>query len=149
MKFNIIYVFLFLIFSNKANSNDLYLRDFNDVIKQESSVSNFIYIFDRCAGLFASVGNRFLSSGRADAKKLGDSMMKMGVDFNMASVNIAKKENLPNTVETSMKEAVAIGKIYSDIMDDNHRRTGNALAGQVLKDQNICIAIYKELKGIK
>ncbi len=149
MKFKLVYVFLFLIVANKANSNDLYLRDFNNVIKQESSVSNFIYIFDRCAGLFASVGNRFLSSGRADAKKLGDNMMRMGVDFNIASANIAKKGNLPNTVETSMKEAVAIGKIYAGIMDDNHRRTGNALAGQVAKDQNVCIAIYKELKGIK
>ena len=35
-----------LLFINNANAQDLYLRDFNDVIKQEESVSNFVYIFD-------------------------------------------------------------------------------------------------------
>ena len=31
-----------LLFLNKANAQDLYLRDVNDVIKQEESVSNFV-----------------------------------------------------------------------------------------------------------
>lgn len=138
-----------LLFFNNANAQDLYLRDFNDVIKQEESVSNFVYIFERCAGLFASVGNRFISSGRSDSKGLGNKMMTIGTEFNLAAVNIAKTENLNVTIESSMRKAVGIGKIYSDIMDDNHNRTGNAISGQVASDQNLCITIYKAIKGKK
>ena len=146
MIFRIMSVFLFLLFTNKTYSNDLYLRDLTDVIKQEESASNFVYVFDRCAGLFAAVGNRFIASGRADSKSLGDKMMRIGTEFNIASVNIAKAANLNHTIKNSMSEAVAIGKIYSSIMNNNHRRTGNALVGQVASDQKICISIYKELK---
>ena len=138
-----------LLFCNNANAQDLYLRDFNDVIKQEESVSNFVYIFERCAGLFASVGNRFISSGRSDSKGLGNKMMTIGTEFNLAAVNIAKTQNLNVTIESSMRKAVGIGKIYSDIMDDNHNRTGNAIIGQVASDQNLCITIYKTIKGKK
>ena len=76
-------------------------------------------------------------------------MMRMGTEFNMAAVNIAKTENLNVTIQSSIKKAVAIGKIYNSIMDDNHNRTGNALIGQVAGDQDICIAIYKAIKGAK
>ena len=138
-----------LLFINNANAQDLYLRDFNDVIKQEESVSNFVYIFERCAGLFASVGNRFISSGRSDSKGLGNKMMTIGTEFNLAAVNIAKTQNLNVTIESSMRKAVGIGKIYSGIMDDNHNRTGNAIIGQVASDQNICLTIYKAIKGKK
>ena len=138
-----------LLFINNANAQDLYLRDFNDVIKQEESVSNFVYIFERCAGLFASVGNRFISSGRSDSKGLGNQMMTIGTEFNLAAVNIAKTQNLNVTIESSMRKAVGIGKIYSGIMDDNHNRTGNAIIGQVASDQNICLTIYKAIKGKK
>ena len=138
-----------LFFFSNAHAQDLYLRDFNEVIKQEKSVSNFVYIFERCAGLFASVGNRFISSGRSDSKGLGDKMMGMGTEFNMAAVNIAKTQNLNVTIQSSIKKAVAIGKIYNSIMNDNHNRTGNALIGQVAGDQDICIAIYKAIKGAK
>ena len=138
-----------LLFNNNANAQDLYLRDFNDVIKQEESVSNFVYIFERCAGLFASVGNRFISSGRSDSKGLGNKMMTIGTEFNLAAVNIAKTQNLNVTIESSMRKAVGIGKIYSGIMDDNHNRTGNAIIGQVASDQNICLTIYKAIKGKK
>ena len=138
-----------LLFFNNANAQDLYLRDFNDVIKQQQSVSNFVYIFERCAGLFASVGNRFISSGRSDSKGLGNKMMTIGTEFNLAAVNIAKTQNLNVTIELSMRKAVGIGKIYSDIMDDNHNRTGNAISGQVASDQNLCITIYKAIKGKK
>ena len=138
-----------LLFINNANAQDLYLRDFNDVIKQEESVSNFVYILERCAGLFASVGNRFISSGRSDSKGLGNQMMTIGTEFNLAAVNVAKTQNLNVTIESSMRKAVGIGKIYSGIMDDNHNRTGNALIGQVASDQNICLTIYKAIKGKK
>ena len=87
-----------LLFINNANAQDLYLRDFNDVIKQEESVSNFVYIFERCAGLFASVGNRFISSGRSDSKGLGNQMMTIDTEFNLAAVNIAKTQNLNVTM---------------------------------------------------
>ena len=138
-----------LLFINNANAQDLYLRDFNDVIKQEESVSNFVYIFFFFSGLFASVGNRFISSGRSDSKGLGNKMMTIGTEFNLAAVNIAKTQNLNVTIESSMRKAVGIGKIYSGIMDDNHNRTGNAIIGQVASDQNLCITIYKAIKGKK
>ena len=144
-----IIIILSLFFFNNAHAQDLYLRDLNEVIKQEESVSNYVYIFERCAGLFASVGNRFISSGRSDSKGLGDQMMRMGTEFNMAAVNIAKTQNLNVTIESSIKKAVSIGKIYNSIMDDNHNRTGNALIGQVATDQTLCISIYKAIKGTK
>jgi len=50
-------------------------------------------------------------------------------------------------LENSTKESIEIGKIYSNIMNDNHRRTGNALIGQVVQDQDICMVLYKSIKG--
>ena len=44
---------LFILLSSKSfgYSQQNYMRDFGEVIKQENSVSNQVYIFERCAGL--------------------------------------------------------------------------------------------------
>ena len=42
-----IIIILSLFFFNNAHAQDLYLRDLNEVIKQEESVSNYVYIFER------------------------------------------------------------------------------------------------------
>ena len=149
MKLKIFTILLLLMFAHNAKSEDLYLRDFNEVINQEQSISNYVYIFERCSGLFASIGNRFLTSGRSDSKDLGNKMMLMGTEFTMGAVNIAKTQKLNVTIESSMRKAVSIGKIYSSIMDDNHNRTGNSLGGQIAKDQSTCIALYKVIKAKK
>ena len=116
-----------------------------------NSKSNFVYIFERCAGLFASVGYRFISSGRSDTKDLGNQMIMFSKQIIQLQFQLIKNkaQNLNITIESSIKKAVGIGKIYSNIMDDNHNRTGNAIIGQVVSDQNLCITIYKAIKGKK
>ena len=147
MKFSI-FSFILIIFTFKSvHSENIYLRNFMDIINQEQSISNSVYILERCAGLFASVGSRFVNSGRSDSTDLGNKMIMMGVDFTFAAVKVASSENLNVTIENSTKESIEIGKIYSKIMDDNHRRTGNALTGQVVQDQEVCMVLYKSIQG--
>ena len=74
-------------------------------------------------------------------------MIMMGADFTIVAVTVASSENLNVTLKNSTKESIEIGKIYSNIMNDNHRRTGNAITGQVVQDQEICLFLYKSIKS--
>ena len=140
---------LFILLSSKSfgYSQQNYMRDFGEVIKQENSVSNQVYIFERCAGLLSAIGARFVGSGRADAKDAGEKMIAMGSEFMIVALTVAKSGDLNYTEQNAITESIEIGKIYKSIMDDNHRRTGNAIAGQILDDQRICGFFYKELSG--
>ena len=52
MKINISIIILIIFTFKSAHSENIYLRNFMDVINQEQSVSNDVYILERCAGLF-------------------------------------------------------------------------------------------------
>ena len=127
-------------------SENTYLRGLGDVMKQEQSISNQVYIFERCSAVFAAIGARMQASGRADSQTLGENMLALGSNFLVGAVSVAKGGKLNYTQENALKEVIAIGKIYGAQMDDNHRRTGNAIDGQVLADQRLCMTIAQELK---
>ena len=71
----------------------------------------------------------------------------MGSEFMIVALTVAKSGDLNYTEQNAITESIEIGKIYKSIMDDNHRRTGNAIVGQILDDQRICGFFYKELSG--
>ena len=143
----IIIPILFFATFSKAHSDDLYLRDLNEIINQEKSISMTVHILERCSGLFAVVGGRVRNSGRSDATELGNRLVDKGTEFGLLAIASANWGNLDYSVDSTMEEAFAIGKIYISIMEDNYRRTGNALGGQIKYDQDVCVDFYNDLLG--
>lgn len=121
------------------------MRPLSEAFAQEQSSSMYVYGFERCSGLFASLYARFSNYDGAQYKAIAAQLLQHSSTMSLGAILMAEKAGLNLTMEKTTEKSLSIAKRYSSLMDDYYEATGNSISPFVDADQSICMELVKAL----
>ena len=119
------------------------LKPLNEVIIQEKSDWNTLYIIQRCLAVNISISRRMKGSGRSDLEKALANYRKNIQAFTMQLVVNAEILGVSEKLNDLTDRIEKLRNIYDVMLDENYTLTGNSLSQTVMNDVIQCNDFYR------
>ena len=119
------------------------LKPLNEVIIQEKSGWNTLYIIQRCLAVNISISRRMKGSGRSDLEKALANYSKNIQAFTMQLLVQAEILGVSEKLNDLTNQIEKLRNIYDIMLDENYTLTGNSLSQTVMNDVVQCNDFYR------
>ena len=119
------------------------LKPLNEVIIQEKSDWNTLYIIQRCLAVNISISRRMKGSGRSDLEKALANYSKNIQAFTMQLLVQAEILGVSEKLNDLTNQIEKLRNIYDIMLDENYTLTGNSLSQTVMNDVVQCNDFYR------